>query len=102
MPFPKLYRNTSNHATRRANIPRKIGSENLTLGDDRAHKIAWRVQDTRTAHFETDFKTLIKKLGNRKKIVTQRGQGKHVEESQTHSPSLCPLKALYLYHYPQT
>jgi hypothetical protein len=72
MPFPKLYRNTSNYATRRANIPRKIGSENLTLGDDRAHKIAWRVQDTRTAHFETDFKTLIKKLGNRKKIVTQR------------------------------
>jgi hypothetical protein len=26
----------------------------------------------RTAHFETDFKTLIKKLGNREKTLTQR------------------------------
>jgi hypothetical protein len=72
MPFPKLRRNTSNQATRRANTLRKIGSENLTLGDDRAHEIASRVQDTRIARFETDFKTLIKKLGNREKIVTQR------------------------------
>jgi hypothetical protein len=50
---------------RRANTPRKIGSENLTLGDDRAHKIASRIQNTRTTHFEMDFKTLIKKLGDR-------------------------------------
>jgi hypothetical protein len=72
MPFPKLRRNTSNKATRRANTLRKIGSENLTLGDDRAHEIASRVQDTRTTCFETDFKTLIKKLRNKEKIVTQR------------------------------
>jgi hypothetical protein len=26
---------------------------------------------TQTTHFETDFKTVIKKLGNQKKIVTQ-------------------------------
>jgi hypothetical protein len=72
MPFPKLRQNTSNQATRRANTLREISSENLTLGDDHAHEIASRVQDTRTTRFETDFKTLIKKLGNREKIVTQR------------------------------
>jgi hypothetical protein len=72
MPFPKLRRNTSNQTTRRANTLRKIGSENLTLGDDRTHKIASRIQNTRTAHFETDFKTLIKKLGDREKIVPRR------------------------------
>jgi hypothetical protein len=44
----------------------------LTLRDDRAHEIASGVQNTRTTYFETDFKTLIKKLGNREKIVTQR------------------------------
>jgi hypothetical protein len=52
---------------RRANTLRKIGSENLTLRDDRAHEIASRVQDTRIACFETR-----EKLGNRKKIVPQR------------------------------
>jgi hypothetical protein len=57
---------------RRSNTLRKIGSENLTLGDDHAHKITSRVQNTRTTYFETDFKTLIKKLGKREKIVTQR------------------------------
>jgi hypothetical protein len=57
---------------RRVNTLRKISSENLTLGDDRAHRIASGVQNTTVAHFETDFKTLIKKLGNREKIVTQR------------------------------
>jgi hypothetical protein len=72
MPFPKLRRNTNNQATRRANTLRKIGSENLTLGDNRAHKITSRVQNMRTTHFEKDFKTLIKKLGNREKIITQR------------------------------
>jgi hypothetical protein len=72
MPFPKLSQNTSNQATRRANTLRKIGSENLTLGNDRAHEIASTVQDTRTAHFEMVLKTLIKKLGNRDKIATQR------------------------------
>jgi hypothetical protein len=72
MPFPKLRRNTSNQTTRRANTLRKIGSENLTLGDDRAHDIASRIQNTRTTRFETDFKTLIKKLGDREKIVPQR------------------------------
>jgi division protein CdvB (Snf7/Vps24/ESCRT-III family) len=71
MPFPKLCRNTSNQTRRRANTLRKISSENLTLGDDRAQKITSRIQNTRTSRFETDFKTLIKKLGNRKKIVTQ-------------------------------
>jgi hypothetical protein len=50
----------------------KIGSKNLTLGDDRTHKIASRIQNTRTTRFETDFKTLIKKLGSKEKIVTQR------------------------------
>jgi CCR4-NOT transcriptional regulation complex NOT5 subunit len=72
MPFSKLRRNTSNQTTRRANALRKIGSENLTLGDDRAHKIASRNQNTRATHLETDFKTLIKKLGDRDKIVTQK------------------------------
>jgi hypothetical protein len=72
MPFPKLYRNTSNQTTRRANTLVKIGSENLTLGDDRAHKFASRIQNTRTTHFETDFKILIKKLRDREKIVSQR------------------------------
>jgi hypothetical protein len=57
---------------RRANTLRKIGSANLTLGDDGAHEIALRIQNMRTVRFETDFKTLIKKLGNREKIVTQR------------------------------
>jgi hypothetical protein len=69
MPFPKLRRNTSNKATRRANTLNKISSENLTLGDDRAHVVASRIQNTRIACFETDFKTLIKKLGDREKIV---------------------------------
>jgi hypothetical protein len=50
----------------------KIGFENLTLGDDCAHKIASRVQDTSRTHFKTDFKTLIKKLGSRVKVVAQR------------------------------
>jgi hypothetical protein len=62
MSFPKLRRNTRNQATRRANTLRKIGSENLTLGDDRAHEITSRVQNMRTTRFETDFKTLTKKL----------------------------------------
>jgi hypothetical protein len=47
----------------------KNRSENLTLGDDRTHKIASRIQNKRTTHVETDFKTLIKKLGDREKIV---------------------------------
>jgi hypothetical protein len=72
MPFRKLHRNTSNQTVRRANALRKIGSENLTLGDDRAHEIASRIQNTRTTHFETDFKTLIKKMGNKEKTVPQR------------------------------
>jgi hypothetical protein len=71
MPFPKLHRNTRNQTTGRANTLRKIVSENLTLGDDRAHEITLRIQNTRITYFETDFKTLIKKLGNREKIVTQ-------------------------------
>jgi hypothetical protein len=72
MPFLKLRRNTSNQTTRRANTLRKIGSENLTLEDDRAHEIATRIQNTRTTRLETDFKTLIKKLRDREKIVNQR------------------------------
>jgi hypothetical protein len=71
MSFPKLRRNTNNQAMRRANTLRKVSSENMTLGDDRAYKIASGVQKTRTTHFETDFKTLIKMLGYREKIVTQ-------------------------------
>jgi hypothetical protein len=81
MPSPKLRRNTSNQATRRANTLRKIGSKNLSLRDDRAHEIASRVQDTRTTHFEMYFKTLIKKLGNREKIVTQRLDKRHTLKS---------------------
>jgi hypothetical protein len=72
MPFPKLRRNTNNQTTRRTNTLRKTGSENLTLGNDRTHKIASRIQNTRTTYFETDIKTLIKKLGDREKIVPQR------------------------------
>jgi hypothetical protein len=81
MPFPKLPRNTSNQGTRRANTLRKIGSKNLNLGDDRAHEITLRVQDTRIARFETDYKTLIKKLGNREKIVTQRLDKRNTSKS---------------------
>jgi hypothetical protein len=72
MPFPKLRRNTSNKTTRRANTLSKIGSEKLTLGDNRTNKIASTIQNTRTTRFETDFKTLIKKLGDNEKIVPQR------------------------------
>jgi hypothetical protein len=72
MSFPKLRRNTNNETTRRANTLRKIGSYNLALGDDHTHKIASRIQTTRSARFEMDFKTLIKKLGDREKIVPQR------------------------------
>jgi hypothetical protein len=72
MPFPKLRRNTSNQATRRANTLRKIGFENQTLGEECAYEITSRVQDTTTAYFEMDLKTLVKKLGNKQKIVTQR------------------------------
>jgi hypothetical protein len=72
MTFPKLRRNTNNQTTRRANTLRKIGSEYLTLRDDRTHKIASRIQNTITTRFEMDFKTLIKKLGDREKIVPQR------------------------------
>jgi hypothetical protein len=71
MPFPKLHRNTSNQTTRRANALGKIGSENLTLGDDCAHKIAKRIRNTRITRFKRDFKTLIEKLGDREKIVPQ-------------------------------
>jgi hypothetical protein len=71
MPFPKLRRSTSNQTTRRANTLRKIDSENLTLGDDRAHEIASRIQNTRTDCFEMDFKSLIKNLGDREKTVPQ-------------------------------
>jgi hypothetical protein len=72
MIFPMLCQNTSNQTTRRTNTLRKIGSENLTLGNYRTHKIASRIQNTRTTHFETDFKPLIKKFGDREKIVPQR------------------------------
>jgi hypothetical protein len=64
MPFPKVHRNTY--------TLRKNSSENLTLGDDRAHEIASRIQITRTTRFETDLKNLNKKLGDREKIVPQR------------------------------
>jgi hypothetical protein len=47
MPFLKLYQNTNNQTTRRADTLRKIGFENVTLGDDRAHKITSRIQNTR-------------------------------------------------------
>jgi hypothetical protein len=60
---------------------RKINFENLTLEDDRAHEIASRVQNTRPAHSETDFKTLIKKLGNREKIMPQRLDKRNTSKS---------------------
>jgi hypothetical protein len=66
---------------RRANTLRKIGSENLTLWDDRAHEIASRIQNMRTSHFETDFKTLIKKLVDREKIVPQRLDKRNTSKS---------------------
>jgi hypothetical protein len=62
---------------RRANTLRKIGSENLTLRNDHTHKIASRIQNTRTARFETNFKTLIKKLGDREDCTPKTGQEKH-------------------------
>jgi hypothetical protein len=72
MPFSKLRRNTSNQTTRRANTMRKIGFENLTIRDGRAHKITSRIQNTRSTRFEMDLKTIIKKLGHRKKIEPPR------------------------------
>jgi hypothetical protein len=53
----------------------------LTLGNDRAHKIASRIQNTGTTHFETDFKTLIKKLSDGEKIVTQRLDKRNTSKS---------------------
>jgi hypothetical protein len=35
----------------------------------------------RTFHFEMEFKTLIKKLGNREKIVTQRLDKRNMPKS---------------------
>jgi hypothetical protein len=66
---------------RRANTLRKNSSENMTLGNDRAHEIASRIQNTRTAHFETDFKTLIKKLGDIENIVPQRLDKRNMPKS---------------------
>jgi hypothetical protein len=66
---------------RRANTLRKIGSENLTLKDDHAHEISSRIQNTRIVRFETDFKTLIKKLGDKEKIVTQRLDKRNMPKS---------------------
>jgi hypothetical protein len=94
MSFPKLHRDTNNQATRRANTLRKIGFENLTLGDDRAHKITSRVQHTRTTHFETDLKTLIKKMGNKEKIVTQRLEKRNTLKSHR----LTHLRRAHLKH----
>jgi hypothetical protein len=71
MPFPKLRQNTNNQTTRRDVTLIKIGAENLSLGDIRAHKITSRIQNMRSARFEMDLKTLIKKLGHRKKIEPQ-------------------------------
>jgi hypothetical protein len=51
---------------------RKIGFENLTIRDGRAHKITSRIQNTRSTRFEMDLKTIIKKLGHRKKIEPPR------------------------------
>jgi hypothetical protein len=81
MPFPKLRRNTSNQTMSRANTLRKIGFENLTLGDDRAHEIASRIQNTRTTRSEIDFKFLIKKLGDREKIVPRRLDKRNMPKS---------------------
>jgi hypothetical protein len=88
MSFPKLRRNTSDQTARRANTLRKIGSENLTLRDDPTHKITSRIQNTRTTRFETNFKTLIKKLGDREKIVPQRLDKRNTPKSHrlTHLP----------------
>jgi hypothetical protein len=60
---------------------RKIDSENLTLRDNHAHEITSRIQNTRTTRFETDFKTLIKKLRNIEKIVTQRLDKRNTSKS---------------------
>jgi hypothetical protein len=60
---------------------KKNSFENLTLGDDRAHEIASRIQNTRTTRFETDLKTLIKKLVNREKIVPQRLDNRNTPKS---------------------
>jgi hypothetical protein len=58
---------------RRFDTQRKIHSENLTLGDGRAHKVTSRIQNTRNACLETYLKTLIKKLETERiKIEPQR------------------------------
>jgi hypothetical protein len=70
MPFPKLRQNASNQTMRRADTLREIGSENLTLEDDHTHKITSRIQNFRSAGFETDLKTLIKKLEIERRLNT--------------------------------
>jgi hypothetical protein len=80
MPFPKLRQNTSNQTTRRANTLRKTGSENLTLGEDHAHEIVSRIQNTRTTRLETDLKTLMK-LRDKEKIVTKRFDKRNTPKS---------------------
>jgi hypothetical protein len=59
----------------------KICSKNLTLGDDCAHEIASRIQNTRTTCFEMDFKSLIKKLAHREKIVPQEVDKRNTPKS---------------------
>jgi hypothetical protein len=56
MPFSNLHRNTCNQTTRRADTLRKISSENLSPGNDYAHKITSRIQHTRSTHVETVLK----------------------------------------------
>jgi hypothetical protein len=77
----------------------KIGSENLTLEDDRAQKIASRIQNTRTTCFVTDYTTLIKKLGNREKIVPQiHDREKIVPQTERNTPKSHRLTHLHRAH----
>jgi hypothetical protein len=71
MPFPQIRRRTGHQTASRTQRTREISPENLTLGDDHTNKITSRIQQTRLARLETQLKTFIKQLRNRKQIETQ-------------------------------
>src|SRR6185437_2107392 len=69
MPLPQIRRRTSQQATRRAKrSSKKVNQENPIARCNPANQISSGIQNTRTALHEANFKPLIKKLRNRKKI----------------------------------
>jgi hypothetical protein len=69
MPLPQLTRRTSQETTLNTRRLRKISSKHLILGNNHTDKVPSRVQNPRTTRPKQHLKTLIQKLGHRKKIV---------------------------------